>query len=185
MTGTKYQLFITDKSGNAAFSGLTLDEGGLWDVTPTIQNGQYVHDVMGVTDANDKQWYLTKLEKKVKKDTVPLMKAADNSYALYRLDVDSLRKRMGDLRFRNMKDDSGIWARDFHGAYEGQGGQTAGTTVSSWDTTMPPMKRAFTVSSQNGIFPIRNTAMVLLRSMSLSAAFTAPGLETAVYTPTW
>lgn len=123
MTGTKYQLFITDKSGNAAFSGLTLDEGGIWDVTPTIQNGQYVHDVMGVTDANDKQWYLTKLEKKVKKDTVPLMKAADNSYALYRLDVDSLRKRMGDLRFRNMKDDSGIWARDFHGAYEGQGGR--------------------------------------------------------------
>lgn len=121
VTGTKYQLLITDKSGKATFSGLTLDDGGLWDVTPTIQNGQYVHDVMGVADANDKQWYLTKLEKKVNKDTIPLMKAADNSYALYRLDIDSLRKRMGDLRFRNMKDDSGIWARDFHGAYEGQG----------------------------------------------------------------
>ena len=121
VTGTKYQLLITDKSGKAAFSGLTLDDGGLWDVTPTIQNGQYVHDVMGVADANDKQWYLTKLEKKVNKDTIPLMKAADNSYALYRLDIDSLRKRMGDLRFRNVKDDSGIWARDFHGAYEGQG----------------------------------------------------------------
>ncbi len=121
VTGTKYQLLITDESRKAKFSGLTLDEGGLWDVTPTIQNGQYVHDVMGVADANDKQWYLTKLEKKVNKDTIPLMKAADNSYALYRLDIDSLRKRMGDLRFRNMKDDSGIWARDFHGAYEGQG----------------------------------------------------------------
>ncbi len=121
VTGTKYQLLITDKSGNATFSGLTLDDGGLWDVTPTIQNGQYVHDVMGVKDADAKQWYLTKLEKKVNKDTIPLMKAADNSYALYRLDIDSLRKRMGDLRFRNMKDDSGIWARDFHGAYEGQG----------------------------------------------------------------
>lgn len=121
VTGTKYQLLITDESGNATFSGLTLDDGGLWDVTPTIQNGQYVHDVMGVADANEKQWYLTKLEKKVNKDTIPLIKAADNSYALYRLDIDSLRKRMGDLRFRNMKDDSGIWARDFHGAYEGQG----------------------------------------------------------------
>ena len=121
VTGTKYQLLITDKSGNATFSGLTLDDGGLWDVTPTIQNGQYVHDVMGVKDADAKQWYLTKLEKKVNKDTIPLMKAADNSYALYRLDIDSLRKRMGDLRFRNVKDDSGIWARDFHGAYEGQG----------------------------------------------------------------
>lgn len=121
VTGTKYQLLITDESRKAKFSGLTLDDGGLWDVTPTIQNGQYVHDVMGVTDAKDTEWYLTKLEKKVNKDTIPLMKAADNSYALYRLDIDSLRKRMGDLRFRNMKDDSGIWARDFHGAYEGQG----------------------------------------------------------------
>lgn len=121
VTGTKYQLLITDESGNATFSGADLDDGGLWDVTPTIQNGQYVHDVMDVADANEKQWYLTKLEKKVNKDTIPLMKAADNSYALYRLDIDSLRKRMGDLRFRNMKDDSGIWARDFHGAYEGQG----------------------------------------------------------------
>ena len=121
VTGTKYQLLITDKSGNATFSGADLDDGGLWDVTPTIQNGQYVHDVMGVKDADAKQWYLTKLEKKVNKDTIPLMKAADNSYALYRLDIDSLRKRMGDLRFRNVKDDSGIWARDFHGAYEGQG----------------------------------------------------------------
>ena len=121
VTGTKYQLLITDESKNATFSGLTLDDGGLWDVTPTIQNGQYVHDVMGVADANVKQWYLTKLEKKVNKDTIPLMKAAGNSYALYRLDIDSLRKRMGDLRFRNRKDSSGLWARDFHGAYDGRG----------------------------------------------------------------
>ena len=121
VTGTKYQLLVTDESRKAKFSGLTLDEGGLWDVTPTIQNGAYVRDVMGVTNANEKQWYLTKLEKKVNKDTIPLMKAADNSYALYRLDIDSLRKRMGDLRFRNLKDTSGIWARDFHGAYDGSG----------------------------------------------------------------
>ena len=121
VTGTKHLLLITDGSKNATFSGLSLDEGGLWDVTPTIQNGQYVHDVMGVADANDKQWYLTKLERKINKDTIPLMKAADNSYALYRLDIDSLRKRMGDLRFRNLKDTSGLWARDFHGAYDGRG----------------------------------------------------------------
>ena len=126
VTGTKHLLLIRDNSnkdalGNATFSGMTLDDGGLWDVTPTIQRGDYVRNTMGVADAKDNEWYLTKLEKKVNKDTIPLMKAADNSYALYRLDIDSLRKRMGDLRFRNMKDDSGIWARDFHGAYEGQG----------------------------------------------------------------
>lgn len=121
VTGTKHLLLITDDNKNATFSGLTLDDGGLWDVTPTIQRGNTVKDAQGNIVGKDTEWYLTKLEKKVNKDTIPLMKAADNSYALYRLDIDSLRKRMGDLRFRNMKDDSGIWARDFHGAYEGQG----------------------------------------------------------------
>lgn len=121
VTGTKYQLLITDKSGKAKFSGMDLDEGGLWDVTPTIQNGKYVRENMGVDAAQDTEWYLTKLTRSINKDTIPLMKAADNSYALYRLDIDSLRKRMGDLRFRNLKDTSGIWARDFHGAYEGRG----------------------------------------------------------------
>ena len=121
VTGTKYQLLITDESKNAKFSGMDLDDGGLWDVTPTIQRGDYVRNTMGVADAKDNEWYLTKLERKVNKDTIPLMKAADNSYALYRLDIDSLRKRMGDLRFRNLKDTSGIWARDFHGSYDGQG----------------------------------------------------------------
>ena len=131
VTGTKHLLLITDYSnkdtdgnysfGNATFSGTDLDDGGLWDVTPTIQRGDYVRDTMGVADAKDNEWYLTKLERKVNKDTIPLMKAADNSYALYRLDIDSLRKRMGDLRFRNLKDTSGLWARDFHGAYDGRG----------------------------------------------------------------
>lgn len=121
VTGTKYQLLITDKSGKAKFSGMDLDDGGLWDVTPTIQSGSYVRNTMGVENAKDTEWYLTKLERKVNKDTIPLMKAAGNSYALYRLDIDSLRKRMGDLRFRNLKDTSGLWARDFHGAYDGRG----------------------------------------------------------------
>lgn len=121
VTGTKYQLLITDESKNAKFSGMDLDDGGLWDVTPTIQNGKYVRENMNVDTAQDTEWYLTKLERKVNKDTILLMKAAGNSYALYRLDIDSLRKRMGDLRFRNLKDTSGLWARDFHGAYDGRG----------------------------------------------------------------
>ena len=122
VTGTKYQLLITDESGNATFSGLTLDDGGLWDVTPTIQNGQYVHDEMGVDDANDKQWYLTKLEKTINKDTKPLLGASDYAYGAYRMDIETLRQRMGELRFLNNKQDaSGIWARMYGGAFDGPG----------------------------------------------------------------
>ena len=33
----------------------------------------------------------------------------------------SLTKGNGDFRFRNLKDTSGIWGRDFHGSYDGQG----------------------------------------------------------------
>lgn len=122
VTGMEHLLLITDESRNATFSGLTLDEGGLWDVTPTIQNGQYVHDVMGVKDANDKQWYLTKLERSVNKDTKPLLGAVDYSYGLYRNSIDTLRQRMGDLRFlKNKQDAAGIWARFYGGELDGPG----------------------------------------------------------------
>ena len=121
VTGVKNLLLVTDTSGNATFKGEHLDEGGLWDVTPVIKRGDEALDAEGNAVGDHTEWYLTKVEKKVNKDTVPLMKADDNSYALYRLDIDSLRKRMGDFRFRNLKDTSGIWARDFHGSYDGQG----------------------------------------------------------------
>ena len=121
VTGVKNLLLVTDTSGNATFKGQHLDEGGLWDVTPVIKRGDESLDAEGNAVGDHTEWYLTKVEKKVNKDTVPLMKADDNSYALYRLVIDSLRKRMGDLRFRNLKDTSGIWARDFHGSYDGQG----------------------------------------------------------------
>lgn len=88
---------------------------------PVIKRGDEALDAEGNAVGDHTEWYLTKVEKKVNKDTIPLIKAPDNSYALYRLDIDSLKKRMGDFRFRNLKDTSGIWARDFHGSYDGQG----------------------------------------------------------------
>ena len=120
VTGTKHLLLITDDSKKASFSGLSLDEGGLWDVTPTIQNGQVVHDVMGVADANDQQWYLTKLTKTINRDTRPLIAAADSQYGLYRESLDTLRQRMGDLRFLKKKDRAaGLWARMRDGEFSG------------------------------------------------------------------
>ena len=119
--GIRNLLLVTDASGKARFEGKDLDQGGLWDVTPVIKRGDEALDAEGNAVGDHTEWYLTKVEKKVNKDTIPLIKAPDNSYALYRLDIDSLRKRMGDFRFRNLKDTSGIWGRDFHGSYDGQG----------------------------------------------------------------
>lgn len=122
VTGTKHLLLITDNSQNATFSGQSMDEGGLWDVTPTIQNGRYVRDVMGDADAKDTEWYLTKLTKTVNVDTQPILGAVDYSYGLYRNSIDTLRQRMGDLRFlKNKRDAAGIWARSYGGELDGPG----------------------------------------------------------------
>lgn len=122
VTGNRHLLLVTDDSQKAAFTGETLDKGGLWDVTPTIQNGSYVRDVMGDPNAKDTEWYLTKLQRTINQSTKTLLHSADNTYAVYRNSIDTLRQRMGDLRFRNKKEDvSGLWARDTHGAYSGDG----------------------------------------------------------------
>ena len=122
VTGNRHLLLVTDDSKNATFTGVTLDKGGLWDVTPTIQNGKYVRENMGDSDAKDTEWYLTKLTKNVNPSTKPLLKSADNTYALYRDSLDTLRQRMGDLRLRDKKSDvSGLWARNSYGAYAGGG----------------------------------------------------------------
>ena len=120
VTGTKHLLLITDNSRKATFIGQSIDEGGLWDVTPTIQNGSYVRKTMGVADAKDTEWYLTKLTKFVNTDTKPLLGAVDYSYGLYRNSIDTLRQRMGDLRFlKNKRDAAGIWARTYGGNIDG------------------------------------------------------------------
>lgn len=122
VTGNRHLLLVTDDSKKAAFTGETLDKGGLWDVTPTIRNGSYVRDVMGDPNAKDTEWYLTKLQRTINRSTKTLLHSTDNTYALYRNSMDTLRQRMGELRFRNKKEDvSGLWARDTHGAYGGDG----------------------------------------------------------------
>lgn len=123
VTGTRHLLLVTDDSGKASFTGETLNQGGLWDVTPTIQNGSYVRDTMGVTDARDTEWYLTKLEKTVNADTRPVLNSGDSVYGFYRLSLDTLRQRRGNLRQRKFQteDADGLWARNRGGRFSGPG----------------------------------------------------------------
>lgn len=123
VTGTRHLLLVTDDSGRASFTGETLNQGGLWDVTPTIQNGSYVRDTMGVTDARDTEWYLTKLERTVNADTRPVLNSGDSVYGFYRLSLDTLRQRRGNLRQRKSQtnDADGLWARNRGGRFSGPG----------------------------------------------------------------
>lgn len=75
VTGNKNLLLITDASKNAAFVGKKLNAGGLWDVTPTIENGLKVTLNDG-TQGTEEQWYLTKIAKAVNNDTGVLLNAA-------------------------------------------------------------------------------------------------------------
>lgn len=122
VTGVKNLLLITDVSKNAVFSGKSLDKGGLWDVTPTLQRGNMVKDAQGNIVGKDTEWYLTKLAKAVNHDTKPLLGAADYAYGSYRMDIETLRQRMGELRFlKDKKDESSIWARTYGGEFDGPG----------------------------------------------------------------
>ena len=120
VTGNKNLLIVTDASENATFVGKSLNAGGLWDVTPTIENGLAVTDADGNVIGTADQWYLTKIAKAVNNDTGVLLDAADNSYALWRNTNDSLRERLGELRYRSNKTDGdGIWARYKGGKFSG------------------------------------------------------------------
>lgn len=111
VTGAKNLLLITDASQNVNFVGKNLNAGGLWDATPTLENGENVTLTDGSQGTKD-QWYLTKIAKAVNNDSQVLLDAVDSSYALWRNTNDSLRKRFGELRLHtNETDDDGIWAR--------------------------------------------------------------------------
>ena len=112
VTGAKNLLLITDASQNVNFVGKNLNAGGLWDVTPTLENGENVTLTDGSQGTKD-QWYLTKMAKQVNNDTKVLLESGDGNYALWRNTGDTLRKRLGDLHnYRDTKVESdGIWAR--------------------------------------------------------------------------
>ena len=118
VTGAKNLLLITDASQNVNFVGKNLNAGGLWDVTPTLENGENVTLTDGSQGTKD-QWYLTKMAKQVNNDTKVLLESGDGNYALWRNTGDTLRKRLGDLHnYRDTKVESdGIWSRYIGGKF--------------------------------------------------------------------
>ena len=106
VTGAHQQLLITDNSGKLTFEGKELNNGGLFDVTPSVEQ-----------IGND--WYLTKLAKTVNKDTKVLLEGGDGNYALWRNTSDNLRKHLGDLHnYRNAETEAnGIWSRYIGGKF--------------------------------------------------------------------
>ena len=91
VTGKKKLLLVKVNNGTANFAGKNINEGGLWQETPTIERGDMVNGEDGNTIGTANEWYLTNFVRAINEDTKVLLHRADNSYALWRNTSDSLR----------------------------------------------------------------------------------------------
>ena len=152
VTGARHLLMVTDNSKNATFRGESINTGGLWDITPSIREGGTFADGDGNTVGKAGEWYLASVTKTINKDTKPLIDAGDNTYGLYRLSMDTLRQRLGDLRYRNRRDDRyDIWVRDRHGRFDGNGYDSRYNFFQIGVDTMPNEKSAYGFLVERGI----------------------------------
>ncbi|MCH4179504.1 MAG: autotransporter outer membrane beta-barrel domain-containing protein, partial [Megasphaera sp.] len=96
---TKTKLLLVGGNGadGTTWTGQTLDTGGLWELTPTVEK------------LEDNQWYLTMMKRSANPSTKTIMGSLDSAYGLWRYD-DTLRKRLGDLRYID-NDQNGLWVR--------------------------------------------------------------------------
>ena len=108
----KKVLVVVDNSQNLKVTGKEIDNGGLWSVTPTIENGSEVGGL-------NTEWYLTNIEKKENGNTETINDGFASDYSLWRATNDTLRKRLGDIRSGEHGTD-GVWARMYHGKLKGQ-----------------------------------------------------------------
>ena len=185
VTGVKNLLLVTDNSAEQAaqFVGKELNAGGLWDVTPTIENGLAALDANGNPVGTVNEWYLTKIAKKINNDTSVLLDAADNSYALWRNSNDTLRKRLGDLRHRsNQTDGDGLWARYTGGKFG------SGSFDSHYNMYQLGYDKADNAKSTYGFAwkeaqGVLITAWAAARTSCLRAACMAPGMASTVTIP--
>ena len=152
MTGVHHLLMVTDASENATFSGKDLDTGGLWNITPTVERGGTFTDANGKVVGSSNEWYLVQTAKKPNEDTTPIIDNIDNTYGLYRLSIDTLRQRLGDLRYRNRSDDKyDFWVRDRHGRFDGHGYDSKYNFLQIGVDTMPNEKSAYGFLVERGI----------------------------------
>lgn len=152
VTGARHLLMVTDNSKNATFRGESISTGGLWEIAPTIREGGTFADGDGNTVGSAGEWYLASVQRTINKDTKPLIDAGDNTYGLYRLSIDTLRQRLGDLRYRNRSEDRyDIWARDRHGRFDGSGYDSKYNFLQVGVDTMPNEKSAYGLLVERGI----------------------------------
>lgn len=106
-------LLVTVSSGNATFTGKSLNGGGLYEYNPEIAEGDEINQ-------NPNEFYLTGLTKNVNNDTLALLDGIDNSYAMWRNTNDTLRKRLGEIHTLPSNDGAdGVWARYIGGKFDG------------------------------------------------------------------
>lgn len=119
--GPKNLLLVTGASDGTNFTGKSLDKGGLWETIPTIQKGTQIFDENGKAIGTADQWYLSMLVKKPNPGTQDVLHNFEESYGYWRnsLTDDTLRKRLGDLRYD--KKQAGMWTRIKGGQINGAG----------------------------------------------------------------
>lgn len=150
--GAKHLLMVTDKSQKAAFSGKSLNTGGLWELTPTIERGSTFTDANGSVVGTPDQWYLASIKRDPNADTMPLIEGGDNNYGLYRMSIDTLRQRLGDLRCRNRSDDTyDVWARNRSDRFAGHGYDSKYNFFQVGLDTMPNRKSAYGLLIERGV----------------------------------
>ena len=176
VTGTKHLLMVTDKSEKATFVGRNLDTGGLWELTPTIREGGTFTDADDNVVGSSGEWYLTNLTKKINKETESLIESGETTYGLYRLSIDTLRQRLGDLRYRKHSEDTfDFWTRNRGGHYEGKGYDSKYNFFQVGMDTMPNEKSAYGFLVERGIAS-QGFLMGSGKNHTLSGAFYATWL---------